>query len=191
MPDAQVPSDEQIRLAMLRTMEQMFLHSEANTKTLLSINAKLAGVEAGSNAVAQVVDENDSIAAAKEIISHLYEKSHQYVVVVIGGAFAAYFATLGAVSARFTDTELRVSALLMTVSLTVFVLWEVANITHIGIQVMKGNLGERAVNPTWMRIGWPLAMFFSLATALPAIGLSVSVYLRGLGAAAYLQLLLS
>ena len=92
-----VPSDQDLRVGMLRTMEAMFLHAQAGERLLLSIQAQVAGMMS----VAGVVDENEAraetdrdVAGRKEIITFLYEKSHQYVTVVIAGAFAAYFATL-------------------------------------------------------------------------------------------------
>lgn len=185
MADEQIPTDSQLRIAMFKAIQQIYLHSEANTKLLLKIDARVAGAES----IASVVDDNEAdvqtarlVAAQREIISHLYEKSHQYVAVIIAGAFAAYFATLSVLSARFSDSELRLSALLMTVSLTVFVMWEIINISYIGYHTMKGDFGIITDQPRWLQIGWPAAMFFSLATALPAIALSISVYLRGLGA---------
>lgn len=184
MADQAVPTDAQLRLAMLQTMEQMYLHSEASTNVLMTLNARVAGAEA----VAEVVDENEtqveidrSVAAQKEVISYLYEKSHQYVAGVIAGAFAAYFATLGVLAYRFSDDELRLSALLMTISLTVFFFWEVASMVYIGFHTIKGDLGAITAQPRWLRAGWPIAMFLAVATALPAIALSITVYLRGLG----------
>lgn len=180
-----VPSDQDLRVGMLRTMEAMFLHAQAGERLLLSIQAQVAGMMS----VAGVVDENEAraetdrdVAARKEIITFLYEKSHQYVTVVIAGAFAAYFATLGILSQRFSDSKLLTSALLMTLSLTVFVTWEIGSIIHIGYHSLKGDWGTLTESPRWQRVGWPLAMFFSLCTGLPAIGLSVWVYIRRLGA---------
>lgn len=179
-----VPTDDELRVAMLRTMEQMFLHSEANTRFVSNMNARLAG----AMAVATVVDENATIAETdrqiavkKELISHLFEKSHQYVTVIIAGAFAAYFTTLGVLASRFSDVELRLSALLMTVSLTVFVLWEVFNMFYIGHHTFKGDFGTLTSSPTWAKRAWYVTIIISLCTALPAIGLSMWVYLRGLG----------
>jgi Na+/proline symporter len=138
------------------------------------------------------VDENEEklelkrqIAAKKEIISHLFDKSHQYVTGIIAGAFAAYFATLGALADRFTDTELRISALLMTMSLTVFVMWEVLNMIFVGHHSFKGDYGTLTETPPWAHKGWYVVMVLTLGTALPAIALSIFVYLRGLGALSF------
>lgn len=192
MNDANPPSDDELRLRMAKTMEQMFLHAQAGERVLLAVQARVEG----AMAVAGVVDENQTqidtdrhVAAQKEIISHLYEKSHQYVTITIGGAYAAYFATLGVLAERFSDRELLTSALLMTVSLTVFVLWEVGSIAHIGYHMIKGDWGTATGSSRWQTIGWPVVIFFSLATAVPSIALSVWVYLRRLGAVDWLTAL--
>lgn len=188
--EVQVPTDEQLRLAMFQTMEQMFVHSKAQTEIILTLQARLAGAES----VAAVVDENEQeatikreIEARKEIISHLFDNFKQYSTVIIAGAFAAYFTTLGVLSDRFTDGELILSALLMTASLFVFVTWEIIGVISMGVHTLKGDVLE-AINepPRWQSVGWALAMFFSLATAFPAVGISVWVYLRRLGATEWL-----
>jgi len=179
-----VPTDEELRIMMFRAMEQMFLHSEASTRFIGVLHARVEG----ASAVAAVVDDNElgvetdrQIAAKKELISHLFEKSHQYVTVIVAGAFAAYFTTLGTLAARFTDVELLWSALLMTISLTVFVMWEVFNMFYIGHHTFKGDYGTLTVTPRWIKRAWYGVMIATLGTALPALGLSVWVYLRGLG----------
>jgi len=171
---------------MLQAISRLQVQAEANTNFVAALHDKLAGVEAHTHAVEEAVDLSANTANAKELISYLYEKSHQYVATIIAGAFAAYFATLNALADRFHDNELRVSALLMTFSLTVFVGWEITSMAMIGWRTVKGDLEAARSSPKWLRIGWPLAMFASLATAIPAIGLSMFVYLRGLGATAWL-----
>ncbi len=187
--EQRTPTDDEVRIIMFRTLEQMFLHSQANTELLTAIHAKLAGVAAGSDAIADVVDDNElrldderTVAIQKELINHIFDKSHQYVVIIIAGAFAAYFTTLGALTSKFKDVELRVSALLMTVSVTVFVMWEILNMFYIGHHTFKGDFGVIMRQTPWLRRGWYLAMIATLGTAIPAIGLSLFVYLRGLGA---------
>ena len=188
------PTDDELRLAMFQALEQMFLHSQANTNFIAEVSGRVQGALAGNKAVAEVVDENEDEAAVsrglaiqKDLISHLYQKSHQYVTVVIAGAFAAYFATLGTLAARFSDVELRWSALMMTVSLTVFVLWEVLGILFIGHHTFKGDYGLLTETPKWMKRGWYVVMIITLGSAIPAIALSLHVYLRGLGAYSTLE----
>jgi hypothetical protein len=176
-------------VALVRTLDQMRIHSEqltALSHELTEFVAKLSARVSGTEAVAGVVDENAAqaaterqIAAQKELISHLYEKSQQYVTVVVAGAYAAYFATLSTVSARFSDSELRLSALLMTISLTIFVLWEVFNVAFLGWNSLRGDFGVKAV-PRWYRILWPLMLAASVLTALPAVGYSLHSYTSGL-----------
>lgn len=188
MPEP-VPTDEDLRLALAKALEQMRLHglemtehAHELTEFVASLNARVAGTEA----VAAVVDDNETqaltdrqVTAQKELISHLYEKSQQYVTVVVAGSYAAYFATLSTVSARFSDNELRLSALLMTISLTAFVLWEVLNVAYLGWRSLRGDLGTKEI-PRWYKIIWPLVIGASLVTALPAIGYSLHSYTSGL-----------
>ena len=188
-PDQLPPNDDQLRLIMFQAIERICIHMEATTRLTGDIHARLEGAMAANNAVAEVVDQNENQvatdrqnAASKELISHLFEKSHQYVTVIIAGAFAAYFATLGTLANRFSDIELRWSALLMTISLTIFVMWEVFNMFYIGHHTFRGDYGSLTTTPTWVKRGWYVVMVGTLGTALPAISLSVWVYLRGLGA---------
>ena len=179
-----VPTEAEVRVIMFQAMEQMFLHSQASTEFLKKLDARVAGTET----VAAVVDANASdvvamreVSARKEVISHLFDKSHQYVTVIIGGAFAAYFTTLGTLAPRFKDMELRLSALLMTFSLAVFVGWEVFNMAYIGRHTFAGDYGLITDQPRWLKRGWVLALALSIVPAVAAIGLSLFVYLRGLG----------
>jgi|SRR5581483_11792453 len=176
-------------VALLQALEQMRLHSleltglsRELTQFVANLNARVAGTEA----VAAVVDENETnalterqIAAQKELISHLYEKSQQYVTVVVAGAYAAYFATLSTVSSRFSNSELRISALLMTISLTIFVSWEVLNVAFLGWHSLRGDFGTKEV-PRWYKIAWPVVLAACLLTAMPAVGYSLYSYTSGL-----------
>jgi len=178
------PTEEQVRIIVYQTMEQMFLQSQASTQLLLTIQAKLAGVEA----VTPIVDENQAaaatareVAAKKEIISHLYERAQMYVAVIVAGAFAAYFATLSVIAPRMPDKLLELSALLMTLSLSVFVLYEVFSISWTAYRVMRGDLGMLTATPRYMTFSWGAALLFTIVTAVPAIVLMVWAYLRGLG----------
>ena len=187
MTDQPPPTEEQIRVAMLQALEQIFLHSKANTEFAASMNAKLAGVEAHTHATVKALDDTADqaalarqVAARKEIIDHLYEKSHQYVAVVMAGFFTANFATLATLAARFSDKELRLSAALLTISLCIFVAWEIINVTYAGIHVLKGDVGEIQKTPRWLNIGWSISMLLSLVTGIPAIGIALYAYLGGL-----------
>jgi hypothetical protein len=180
----EIPSESDIRLAISRALvemhhqnEQMLAHAKAMTDFVMAVNARVHGTEA----VAAVVDENAAeaaadrqVAAQKELISYLYEKSQQYVTVVVAGAYAGYFVTLSTVSARFSDAELRMSALLMTISLTIFVVWEVLNVAYIGWQSFQGNFSNES--PKWYKRTWPIVIAVSLLTAIAAVGFSIYSY---------------
>jgi hypothetical protein len=175
------PNDEELRLIICRTMEQMFLQAQASEKLLLTLNARIAGVEA----VAPIVDSNQAeaatarqVAAQKELIAHFYERGQQYVAVIVAGGFAAYFATLSVVAPRLPNHLLLLSAVLMTISLGVFVFWEVFSITWTSYSIMRGKLGSPS---RALQMGWGISLLLSIGTALPAICLSLWAYLRGLG----------
>ncbi|HEY5722557.1 MAG TPA: hypothetical protein VIT45_09575 [Allosphingosinicella sp.] len=181
-----VPSDEALRLLMAQTMEQMFLHSKASTGIILELQERLTAVEAVLPDEREVELER-VVTAQKDVLTHMFEKFKQYTTVIIAGAFAAYFTTLGVLSDRFSDGELLLSALLMTTSLFVFVMWEVTGIIWMGIHTIRGDHLEKLQGPPrWQEVGWALAMTFSLLTAVPAVGISVWVYLRRLGALEWL-----
>ncbi len=186
---APLPTEEQVRLIIAQTLEQVFIRAQADTQLLLDLRAKVEGVEAHTHATVAAVDANENearmqraIDAQKEIISHLFDKSHNYVTVIVAGAFAAYFATLSTVAPRLNDVQLRWSALLMTVSLTIFVFWEVFNMAFIGYHNLKGDYGLMTTTPRWTQITWSVVLLLTIVTALPAIGLSIYAYLNGLGA---------
>ena len=61
-----------------------------------------------------------------------------------------------------------------------FVMWEVFNIFYIGHHTFKGDYGVITSTPKWTKRGWYVVLIATLVTALPAIGLSMWVYLRGL-----------
>lgn len=186
--ETSAPSDADIRLAISKALaemhlqnEQMLLHAKAMTDFVMAVNARVHGTEA----VAAVVDDNAAqvasdrqVAAQKELISYLYQKSQQYVTVVVAGAYAGYFVTLSTVSARFSDAELRLSALLMTISLTIFVVWEVLNVAYIGWQNLRGKFSTES--PAWYKKTWPIVIALSLLTAVAAVGFSVYSYTSNL-----------
>ena len=180
-----VPTDADVPHALVRALDQitlqnaqMLAHSKQLTDYVARIDARVAGIET----VAAVVDENETNTlisrheeSAKAIITHLYEKSQQYVTVVVGGSYAAYFATLSTIAKRFSDSELRLSALLMTISLTIFLLWEVGNIVYIGYKSLSGKFGKQEQSKMYLAC-WVAVLTGCLLTALPAIALSVYSY---------------
>jgi hypothetical protein len=185
-PLSQTDREAAIVVALAQISDQtvaMTKHVDSLTQWVAKIDARLTGTEA----VASVVDENETeammrrnIDAQKEVISHLYEKSHQYVTIIVAGAFAAYFATFSTVSQRYSTQELLLSAGLMSVSLMVFILWEIFQICYVSITVIRGTFGKKEM-PSWHNPLWGLALLLTLGTGIPAMGLSLWTYVRGLG----------
>jgi hypothetical protein len=156
-------------------------HLHALTDFVSKIDARVAGTEA----VASVVDENQTaveferqIATQERLIAHLYEKAHSYTTIVIGGGYAAYFALFASTSARLSDSHLYASAALMLTSLMIFVLWEVFQIFMMSYHGIKGDLGTWK-SPNWYKVAWGITLALSLLTALPAAAIAVASYSRG------------
>jgi hypothetical protein len=186
-PESPMGDREQaILLALARISDQSVAatnHLEHLTEWVAKIDARVHGTET----VAAIVDENETeamtrrqIEAQKELISHLYEKSHQYVTIIIAGAFAAYFATFSTVSQRYSTPELLLSAGLMSFSLMVFVLWEIFQICYISYTVIKGQYGKKET-PSWHNPVWGLALLLTVGTGVPAMALSLWTYIKGSG----------
>lgn len=193
MADQQISSavyQEALARALLDNAElnrKLALHIEKLTEFVGFLAAKVEG----NSAVAAIVDDNEDqaqakhwAAASKEVIAHAYDQSQRYVTVVIAAAYAAYFTTLSAVVPRLSDNELRSSAMFMTISLTVFVLWEVVNMGLVSFNVVNGNLEKWMENgkpSTFYRVAWFLTFSTSVLTGLIGIAFSLVAYLRGLG----------
>ena len=159
-------------------------HLHALTDFVAKIDARVAGTEA----VASVVDENQTaveierqIATQERLIAHLYEKAHSYTTIVIGGGYAAYFALFASTSARLSDDNLYISAALMLTSLMIFVLWEVFQIFMMSYHGIKGDLGTWT-SPNWYKVAWGITLALSLLTALPAAAIAVASYSRAVSA---------
>ena len=150
------------------------------TEFVTRLDAELANAKDTVAEIEAEADVDRQVAARKELISFLYKESHQYVVIIVAAAYAAYFTTLSTLTPHLGRDELLSSALLMTVSLTIFVLWEVLSITYLGWLTLTGRIAAAKETPRWVQIGWPIALAASLLTGLPAIALSLIAYLRGL-----------
>lgn len=186
--DQPPPSEEQVRIIIAQAIEQVFRQSVASEKVLLAVHAQLTGAQAGIDAVAKVVDSNQDeahlarvAATQKEFVSFIYDRSQQYVAVIVAGAFAAFFATYSIVAPRMSDQELYLSALLMTISLSVFVFYEVFNLSWTSWLVMTGGIEKVNGYSRPMKMAWGAALLITIGTAVPAIAISIWAYLRGLG----------
>ena len=176
--------------AIIHAISELASESRATAKYIDKLTEFVMHLDArtsGTEVVASVVDENQTevetlrhIDTQKELISHLYEKSHQYVTIIIAGAFAAYFATFSTVAQRYTTTELLLSAGLMSFSLMVFVLWEIFQICYISYSVINGSFGTKKA-PSWHNPVWGVALLLTIGTGIPAMILALWTYLDGLG----------
>jgi hypothetical protein len=181
--------EEEIRQATLKVLQEvgeqaraLTLHATAMTDFLSKLDARVAGTET----VAHVVDENEDrtqaahwVSAQKQVVSFLYNESQRYTALVIGGAYAGYFTTLVTLSARFSNKQLLLSSLFMTISLSIFVFWEVWNMVMLSVKAARGKLEKSVGRVYW--IAWAIVVFATVGTAIPALWISVSVYLKGLG----------
>jgi hypothetical protein len=185
-----IPLTPAVQRALFRALGNLHQQSKANlevTNLLIDYVTRLDSRTAGIQSVAEVVDENyneftsdKQIAASKELISHLYRESHSYVILVIGGGYAAYFATISITAERLNTEDLIISSLLMMISLSIFVMWEVFSVSYLGYLTISNKLGTAGQTPRWFRIAWPVALFLSLITAAPAIFLAGQSYVAEL-----------
>lgn len=117
--------------------------------------------------------------AQKAAVGSYFESAQKYTTAVIAGGYAAYFTALSLLSARFTDSELSAATLLITLSLTVFVLHEVYGVVVTGIGSIKGNI-EKAAGLKLTNFIWGASMLLTLMLALPAMGLLFYVCIKNL-----------
>ena len=170
-------SDLQLQSVALQN-EMMLL-----TTYLDKISARSSGIEP----IAHIVDRNNYLfeldknkSAQKEIITYLYKEAHTYLVVVIAAGYAAFFTTISILSQKMASQHLYLAGLLITISLTVFVFWEVISMAYLSWLMITNQLGQKEEMPALTRIGWPIALLLSVGTALPAAGLIGWSYLEGL-----------
>ena len=67
----------------------------------------------------------EQIEAQKELIAHAFSQAHAYTNLVLSAGYAGFFAIWSFLTPELTKAEVFWSALLVSISLSVFILWEV------------------------------------------------------------------
>ena len=118
--------------------------------------------------------------------STLYDKSASYTNLVMAAGYAAYFAMWSNTVSLISHCLARTSAILMLISLMVFIFWEVAKMVLIGLN--NKNLAKVALAPfnefdallqahqikehtlnARLAIAWPLVLIIAIPTAFIAL----------------------
>lgn len=130
-------------------------------------------------------DQERQRAEVIKVLSALYDKAAAYTNIIMAVGYAGFFTVWSHMKVYMAALDMRVSALCMLTSVTVFVIWEVAKMiltagSFHGIQnVLKAPPSEfrsrlaaqeQAERVNYVRImrWWPLVLFLSIVPALVA-----------------------
>ena len=131
---------------------------------------------------------SEHLDAQKEIVSYAFEKAQAYNRVVILGGYVGFFTAWGFVRTLLSDTLMIIAALLMTVSVAIFVFYSVYEMVTTSLQFMRDQRAvalepiqflERAKKREVERkdsvirtyLVWVVVFFLSVAAALGAAGI--------------------
>ena len=120
--------------------------------------------------------------------STLYDKAASYTNLVMAAGYAAYFAMWSNTVSLISHCLARTSAILMLISLMVFIFWEVAKMVLIGLN--NKNLAKVALAPlnefdallqahqikehtlnARLALTWPLVLIIAIPTAFIALSI--------------------
>jgi hypothetical protein len=122
-----------------------------------------------------------------KILSTLYDKAAAYTNLIMAAGYAAFFAVWANMKTLMSPTQMRVSALAMTLSLFVFVGWELTKMIRTSFnlkkqldltsveqqefiqKLMEYQKVERAFNVKFLDV-WPYVLVAAIVPALVAVG---------------------
>jgi len=134
--------------------------------------------------------------ANKELLAHAYDRGMAYTNLILGAGYAGFFATWTFTRDRLTDRQTLWSALLVSLSLISFVLFEVYKTFFVSRTLLA--LSRAVQNPTevvrrlaeWQQIVeasqirfgriWAYTFPFTLFTGLAGIGILVYAFICAL-----------
>lgn len=134
--------------------------------------------------------------AQKELLSFSFSRAMAYTNLILGAGYAGFFATWGFTRDRLSAHETLWAALLVTLSLLSFVLFEVYKSFHISTTLLglsravadPANLTQRLVD--WQRKAqsadirfgriWAATFWFTLLTGLGGGGILIYAFVRAL-----------
>ncbi len=131
------------------------------------------------------------------ILSAVFDKALAYTNVILIAGYVAFFTVWGNVKSLLSPTEMRLTALSVTISLLVFVAWEVTKMI-LSSRNLKGLLEvvnstpqdfdsklrrqqerERRFNIRFLRF-WPVVLVFTILPALVGVIVLIWTFVRGL-----------
>lgn len=196
-------NDRESQSAVVGVLTEIARNLEGLTKYVNELAISVAANRGAIKGVADVVDENEEIAQdekererMKDVFTHGFLKSQNYLKVIIFGIYGTYFGLYGIVSTTVSDQRLLHSALLMITSVSVLVLFEVIQsvstnwdlfrwLTKLETAVHLTQVGDELDSSEKaalrrLRYAWIVTLIVSLATALFAVGLFMSVLITAL-----------
>lgn len=132
-----------------------------------------------------------------KILSALYDKAAAYANLIMAAGYAAFFAVWANMKSFMSPTQMRVSAIAMTVSLVVFVAWELTKMIRTAFNLRKQleltkvdqqqfvpklleyQKEERAFNVRFLS-SWSYVLVAAIVPALIAVAVLLYAFLTGL-----------
>lgn len=144
--------------------------------------------------------KNERVEIMIRVMSAVFDKAAMYTNLIIVAGFAGFFTVWGNMKPHLSNVEILTSTLCISISLTVFIFWEVfgmlvrsKNFKEL-IEVLntpedqfRAALGKQQKNEQLRNIRvfriWPVILFFTVAPALVAAGILIFSFGRQLWAA--------
>ncbi len=149
---------------------------------------------------AQEDEKDERVEFLIRILSAMYDKAMAYTNLIIVAGYAGFFAVWSSMKDNLSPVEMFLSALCITLSLTVFISWEVFGMiartknlkgllrvldappNEFQAALDKQQMAEKTQNICVLRI-WIVALIFTVTPALVAAGLLIFSFGRQLWAA--------
>jgi len=146
---------------------------------------------------AQEDEKDERVDVMIRILSAMYDKAMAYTNLIIVAGYAGFFAVWSSMKDNLSPVELFLSALCITLSLTVFIFWEVFGMiartknlkgllrvldappNEFQAALAKQQMAEKKQNIWVLRI-WLVALIFTATPALVAAGLLIFSFGRQL-----------
>ena len=171
-----------------------------------SLAVKISDVDAGLNAVAEVVDDNEekrlkreAIEVEKQVVTNIFKKSQRYARVIVFIFFGTYFALYSIVKDSLNVPALHLSAILIMFSASVLAIYEVLTSVWTNWSLMK-RLSNLKIGISLVQVGaelqsgqrsktqrlrhtWIVALILSLGGAILGLSIFLDVLIRSVWSA--------
>jgi len=145
-------------------------------------------------------DKDERVEIIIRVTSALFDKAAAYTNLIIIAGFAGFFAVWSSMKVYLSPLEMFTSAFCVTVSLSVFIFWEVfgmlvrsrtlkelLKVLNTPAAEFQGALAKQQkteqLRNIWVFRIWAVALFFTIAPALVAAGVLIFSFGRQLWAA--------